>query len=464
VPNQPIYNCFEKDLEPVDTDEEFLDYCKDYAGNVHYEYSNVTSCCECISYECVPLGEFNEQKYYYWNKSISEHCCLHCDGTVYKADTVIESVFDKDECGTVKTSICRKNDKGVANIEIDFTYTYCCNDEEGILPINTTKLEPSTCSERTCEYSPSFQHSSWISTQVLSGCNCCVIDGILVPNGFSWNIEDEEFECCEGKIVSVYEGSGSSYEILAIEDAFTSDCYTENLDCRSANNMLNWTIIPIRNIIDPIQEFSECKAFCDKIDGCQNWTLTAWRFSVNFLKCYALSSCSNIQNNSVLASGPRICELSVDEETKIYFQVKGQHNAHVLLSEEGCNNCECPDCNGYEIVIGGWTNTQSVIRDAKATPYPGYAVTSTPGILSPEEYREFYISLRMEVTGAQKKINVGVGKRGENPFMSYSLDYTHPINYIGFASWHKITNEYIFKSEKFSVAGYNYFFIEDNLV
>jgi len=158
-----------------------------------------------------------------------------------------------------------------------------------------------------------------------------------------------------------------------------------------------------------------------------------------------------------------VCQ-SEKEETKIYFQVRGQTDAHVLFSEEGCNNCECPDCNGYEIVIGGWTNTQSVIRDAKATPYPGYAVTSTPGILSPEEYREFYISLRMEVTGAQKKIYVGVGKRGENPFMSYSLDYTHPINYIGFASWHTITNEYIFKSEKFSVAGYNYFFIEDNLV
>merc|ERR1711915_890096 len=145
-----------------------------------------------------------------------------------------------------------------------------------------------------------------------------------------------------------------------------------------------------------------------------------------------------------------------------YFQVRGQTDAHVLFSEEGCNNCECPDCNGYEIVIGGWSNTQSVIRDAKQTQ--NHAVTSTPDILSPEEYREFYISLRKEGTGDQKKINVGVGKRGENPFMSYSLDYTHPINYIGFASWDKITNEYIFKSDKFSVAGYNYFFIEDNLV
>jgi len=310
VPNQPIYNCFEKDLEPVDTDEEFPDYCKDYAGNIHFEYANVTSCCECIRYECVPLGELNEQKYFYWNKSISEHCCLHCDGTVYKADTVIETVFEKDECRTIKTSVCRKNDGGMAEIEIDFTYKHCCNDEEGILPTDTVKLEPSTCSERTCKYSVSSTHSSWISTQVLSGCKCCVVDGILVPDGFSWIVEDEEFECCEGKIVTVYEGSGSGSEILSIEDSLTPDCYTESLDCRSSNNMLNWTIIYIRDYQNPEQEFFECKTFCDKVDGCEFWTLTAWKYSVNFWKCYALSSCSNIYNISILASGPRICYMS----------------------------------------------------------------------------------------------------------------------------------------------------------
>ena len=43
---------------------------------------------------------------------MSEYCCLHCDGTVYKADTIIETVVEKDECGTIKTSVCRKNDEG----------------------------------------------------------------------------------------------------------------------------------------------------------------------------------------------------------------------------------------------------------------------------------------------------------------------------------------------------------------
>merc|ERR1712198_35719 len=175
VPDQRNYDCFEKEPEPVDTEEAFEDYCKDYDGNIHYEYANLTSCCECIRYECVTLGELNKQKYFYWNKTISEHCCLHCDGTVYKADSVIESVVEDDECGTIKTSVCRKNDEGIANLEIDFAYKRCCNDEEGVLPIDTVKLEPSTCSERICKYSFSSQHSSWISKQFLPGCNCCVL-------------------------------------------------------------------------------------------------------------------------------------------------------------------------------------------------------------------------------------------------------------------------------------------------
>jgi len=225
VPDQPDYNCFEKDPAPVNIDEEFLDYCKDYAGNIHYEFANLTSCCECIRYECVPLVEWNRHKYYYWNMSVSEHCCLHCDGTVYKADTVIETVVEKDECGTTKTSVCRKNDGGIADIEVDFTYKYCCNDEEGILPIDTIKLEPSTCSNRTCEYSRSSQHSSWISTQVLPGCNCCVLDGELVSDGYSWEVDGVEYECCDGKIVTVVEGSGGP---PVIEGIFIAGSYSSS--------------------------------------------------------------------------------------------------------------------------------------------------------------------------------------------------------------------------------------------
>ena len=65
-----------------------------------------------FSYECILLGELNKLKYFYWNMTISEHCCLHCDGTVYKSDTVIETIVEEDVCGTIKSSVCKKNDKG----------------------------------------------------------------------------------------------------------------------------------------------------------------------------------------------------------------------------------------------------------------------------------------------------------------------------------------------------------------
>ena len=58
-------------------------------------------------------------------------------------------------------------------------------------------------------------------------------------------------------------------------------------------------------------------------------------------------------------------------ETKpnlVEFQVKTDSDACILLAP-------CDECDGYEIVIGGWNNRQSVIRDKKGKPHPGHAVT-----------------------------------------------------------------------------------------
>ena len=40
--------------------------------------------------------------------------------------------------------------------------------------------------------------------------------------------------------------------------------------------------------------------------------------------------------------------------------------------------------DGYEIIIGGWNNSQSVIRDSKQNPMPGHAVTKVVFIHFPE--------------------------------------------------------------------------------
>jgi len=115
------------------------------------------------------------------------------------------------------------------------------------------------------------------------------------------------------------------------------------------------------------------------------------------------------------------------KKAEISFKVKTKTDAHVLLSQKS-------GADGHLIAIGGWTNTQSVIRDTKSKPYPGYAVTKTSNYLSSSSYRGFWINLKYDGT----KLYVSVGRLySSSPFMSYALNYKHPINYIAFATWGK---------------------------
>ena len=58
-------------------------------------------------YTCTFIDQHFDDKFFMWNVSVSDHCCQHCDGVVYKADSVVETVLHEDKCGTVETSICR---------------------------------------------------------------------------------------------------------------------------------------------------------------------------------------------------------------------------------------------------------------------------------------------------------------------------------------------------------------------
>ena len=138
-----------------------------------------------------------KNKYFvFWNTTVSDNCCLHCNNTVYKADTVIGTTRLEDRCESEETHVCRKIPgihimteiwvrflsylilpcciKGLqkAKIETQFSYGLCCNDDEGLTYIkdpNTAKLQPSTCSERRCikpDLSPS---AFWASYPVCSG-------------------------------------------------------------------------------------------------------------------------------------------------------------------------------------------------------------------------------------------------------------------------------------------------------
>ncbi|CAC5412471.1 unnamed protein product [Mytilus coruscus] len=71
------------------------------------------------------------------------------------------------------------------------------------------------------------------------------------------------------------------------------------------------------------------------------------------------------------------------EADSIKFKVKASSNAHVALMSSNTDQHPL-----YEIVLGGWTNSKSVIRDRKQ----GKALVTHLGqVLKQNEYRTFYI-------------------------------------------------------------------------
>ena len=52
--------------------------------------------------------EGNGEYFVYWNTSVSDNCCLYCNNTVYKADTVINTAKLEDKCKNEETLVCSK--------------------------------------------------------------------------------------------------------------------------------------------------------------------------------------------------------------------------------------------------------------------------------------------------------------------------------------------------------------------
>jgi hypothetical protein len=256
------FNCFEWDEVPVDARMAFRgDYCQDKVGNKYHVSVNYddpaqqTSCCQCLEYTCRPVlmcpmcpmcgikGEEEECKkcedkrkrpegeqkelisknefYVYWNTTVSDNCCLYCNNTVYKADTVIDTTQLEDRCESEETHVCRKI-PGLekAKIETEFRYGVCCNDDVGLQTVETMALQPSTCSERECIRPKNAPFAVWISKPYkkwwegyepeLKGCDCCKVydeklKWILIEDKAEITIDDETFECCRGDLVKKVE-------------------------------------------------------------------------------------------------------------------------------------------------------------------------------------------------------------------------------------------------------------------
>ena len=58
-------------------------------------------------YECRAFDEVLGKVLYYWNSTVSDSCCVTCNGTVFPENTEIDTEVMEDDCRSVKTSVCR---------------------------------------------------------------------------------------------------------------------------------------------------------------------------------------------------------------------------------------------------------------------------------------------------------------------------------------------------------------------
>ena len=86
-----------------------------------------------FSYTCTEVGGALPKGYFIWKQSVSEKCCLHCDGTVYKDGLEMTPIDVGGDCDAVETSVCRLNpDTGKAGIVNEYHFKKCCLDNNGL--------------------------------------------------------------------------------------------------------------------------------------------------------------------------------------------------------------------------------------------------------------------------------------------------------------------------------------------
>lgn len=101
----------------------------------------------------------------------------------------------------------------------------------------------------------------------------------------------------------------------------------------------------------------------------------------------------------------------------INFRVKAPHDAHIALASTPYESKPM-----YEVFLGGWKNTKSVIR--KNQEQPDVADVPTPNILNTNEYKSFWIKWEYGTISA--------GVQGDSrPIMSWQDSAMVPIQYFG---------------------------------
>lgn len=116
----------------------------------------------------------------------------------------------------------------------------------------------------------------------------------------------------------------------------------------------------------------------------------------------------------------------------IQFDVKGCNDACFILSEHRNDSS-----HSYEIVVGGWENSKSVIRKCKGCES---MATASHRPMSCTEFRPFWASWENGIIRVGEGLEVGAGT-----FIEWSDETSHPVNFLGISSFNTPTSWRYFK-------------------
>ena len=119
------------------------------------------------------------------------------------------------------------------------------------------------------------------------------------------------------------------------------------------------------------------------------------------------------------------------------FQVAACHDAHLTLSFIPLY----PEMDSYQVIIGGWDNSKSAIRDEIQDGTTTKVEVSTPAILDCLEKRDFWVGW------TNMTIQVGTGAVPfQYGFMQWRDDYFYEVDAVGFSTGHGSTGEWTLKT------------------
>ncbi|XP_071797349.1 uncharacterized protein [Asterias amurensis] len=134
---------------------------------------------------------------------------------------------------------------------------------------------------------------------------------------------------------------------------------------------------------------------------------------------------------------------SADGEVRFKFSARAAHNVHISLSERN------QDTDGvmYEIVVGGWYDTQSAIRRGKQTEIVGSVHNSLGWLDKGTLYKDFWVSAApgTNYTHGRESLIVSVGKGSDtSAFLSFEDHEPISVNYFGFGLFDKVKGSFTF--------------------